>query len=162
VLSIVWLQHHWIFRHIDKVDNVIFVLNIALLMVVVFFPLPTGMLAAYLKAGQFQTTAAAIYGATLVATTLLVSLMWLSVSTRRHKVATKLGSTTAKTMTLRILLAPALYAVGLGVSLVNVVAGICCYVAIALLQLALLRPSLLNRTVEDEEASEVAATASTS
>jgi len=110
------------------------------------------MLASYLNASRFQNTAAAIYGASLVFTAAVVSLMWLSVSLRRQRVASQLGHVTAQRLTLRILMAPALYAVGLGISLLNVVVGISCYVAIALLQLVLLRPSVLNQATTEESA----------
>jgi uncharacterized membrane protein len=145
VVAMIWLQHHWIFRHMEKVDNIVFFLNILLLMLVVFFPLPTGMLASYLGSHTFETDAAAIYGAFLVGTTLVVSVMWLVVARRRRLVAVDLHNIIVRRLTIRILATPVLYLLGFGVSLINVPAGVTCYVLVALVHLVLLRPSLLDQ-----------------
>jgi uncharacterized membrane protein len=145
VVAMIWLQHHWIFRHMDKVDNVVFFLNVLLLMLVVFFPLPTGMLASYLGSHTFEKDAAAIYGSFLVGTTLVVSVMWLVVAARRRLVSVELHNVILRRLTVRILATPALYLVGFVVSLINVWVGLTCYVLVALVHLVLLRPSVLDQ-----------------
>ena len=53
----VWANHHVMFDHIRAADRVVLLLNTLLLMVVVFLPFATSVLAGSLRSGHGQRTA---------------------------------------------------------------------------------------------------------
>ena len=67
VIGIMWLNHHSVFGHFDRVDRGLVYLNLFLLMTVAFLPFPTGVLGQALARGQGERTAAVVYGATMTA-----------------------------------------------------------------------------------------------
>jgi hypothetical protein len=78
VIGIMWLNHHQMFRSIRVADHGLFVLNLALLLVVSFIPLPTKIVGEELH-GTFadRRTAAPFYGSTFVAVSVVFNALWL-------------------------------------------------------------------------------------
>ncbi|HEX6551266.1 MAG TPA: TMEM175 family protein, partial [Ktedonobacteraceae bacterium] len=46
-IGIMWLNHHRLFLHIKRINTVLVLLNLSLLLVIVFIPVPTALLADY-------------------------------------------------------------------------------------------------------------------
>ena len=61
-IGIIWINHHAVIRRLRAVDHGILTLNLVLLMFVGILPFTTALMAAYLKEGQGDHLAAAIYG----------------------------------------------------------------------------------------------------
>jgi len=78
VIGIMWLNHHQMFRSIRVADHGLFVLNLALLLVVSFIPLPTKIVGEELH-GTFadRRTAAPFYVSTFVAVSVVFNALWL-------------------------------------------------------------------------------------
>ncbi|HEV7563055.1 MAG TPA: TMEM175 family protein [Solirubrobacterales bacterium] len=60
-IGIIWINHHAMVRRLRVVDHSILIWNLLLLMTVSFLPFTTALMAAYLKEGQGESLAAAIY-----------------------------------------------------------------------------------------------------
>src|ERR1041385_599690 len=75
-IGIIWINHHAMLRRLVAVDHAIVMLNIVLLMTIVLLPFSTALLSEYLKAGEGDHLAAAIYGGSL----LLMSLAFIALN----------------------------------------------------------------------------------
>jgi len=75
-IGIIWINHHAMLRRVVAVDHAIVMLNVVLLMTVVVIPFSTALLSEYLKAGEGDHLAAAIYGGSL----LLMSLAFIAMN----------------------------------------------------------------------------------
>src|SRR5437870_4075423 len=65
-IGIMWINHHRLFTHIKRIDNTLLVLNLLLLLVIVFIPFPTALVAQQYAAHPGQHVAAALYSGTNV------------------------------------------------------------------------------------------------
>lgn len=72
----VWVNHHVMFDHIRTADRGVLLLNTVLLMVVVFLPFATSVLAGALRAGHGQRTAVVFYGIAFDVTALTFNAVW--------------------------------------------------------------------------------------
>lgn len=68
-------DHHRLFTHIRKSDNLLLFLNLLLLLGVTFVPFPTALLAAHLR-GADARTAAAVFNGTYVLIAIFFNVLW--------------------------------------------------------------------------------------
>lgn len=61
-IGVMWLNHHRMFSFIKRVDTTLMSLNLLLLLVIVFIPFPTALVAQYLTMPGFHTAAALFNG----------------------------------------------------------------------------------------------------
>src|ERR1044071_6817642 len=47
-IGVMWLNHHRLYTHIKRIDTGLLLLNLLLLLVIVFIPVPTALIAEYL------------------------------------------------------------------------------------------------------------------
>jgi uncharacterized membrane protein len=75
VIGIIWVNHHRMFKLIERTDHAFLMINVVFLMVVSFIPFPTALVAAALSASggtlsahvEGVRTATFVYGGTMVA-----------------------------------------------------------------------------------------------
>jgi uncharacterized membrane protein len=72
----VWVNHHVMFDHIRAADRLVLLLNTLLLMVVVFLPFATSVLAEALRSGDDERTAVVFYGIAFAVTALTFNAVW--------------------------------------------------------------------------------------
>ncbi len=77
-IGITWINHHAMVRRLRVVDHSILIWNLLLLMTVSALPFTTALMAAYLKQGQGESLAAAVYSGSF----LLMSLVFAGMN--RH------------------------------------------------------------------------------
>jgi len=77
-IGIIWINHHAMIRRLKAVDHGILVLNLLVLLFVGLLPFTTALMAAYLKEGQGDHLASAIYAGSF----LLMSIAFASLN--RH------------------------------------------------------------------------------
>ncbi len=75
-IGVMWLNHHRLFKHIRYVDNTLILLNLLLLMVIVFIPYPTALLAQQYIHYPAGHTAAIIYSGTGIIMAICFNLLW--------------------------------------------------------------------------------------
>jgi uncharacterized membrane protein len=91
-IGIVWINHHTQFERIAFVDWPLLFINLVILMVVAFIPFPTALIAEYLRGGEDQHVAAAVYCATMLAMGAAFGVLWQYVSRRDGLLAQALTS----------------------------------------------------------------------
>lgn len=74
-IGIMWINHHRLFTHIRRVDTNLLVFNLLLLLVIVFIPFPTALLAQYMQFPQYHA-AALLYSATNIFLAICFNLLW--------------------------------------------------------------------------------------
>ena len=125
-IGIMWVNHHGMFERIAHIDRGLLFLNLGLLSGIAFLPFPTAVLAAYIRDDDNASTAAVVYGLTMVVIGLFFTLMiaylrrhsWLLKDGVRPEGVRRAGRVSA--------LGPIAYA------LVTIVATFAPYVALAL------------------------------
>ena len=70
-----WVNHHGMFERIAHIDRGLLFLNLGLLSGIAFLPFPTAVLAAYIRDDDNASTAAVVYGLTMVVIGLFFTLM---------------------------------------------------------------------------------------
>jgi uncharacterized membrane protein len=74
-IGIMWINHHRLFTHIKRIDTKLLVFNLLLLLVIVFIPFPTALLALYARYPQYHY-AALLYNATNILMAICFNLLW--------------------------------------------------------------------------------------
>ena len=85
-IGVMWINHHYVFELIDRVDRTMLLLNTLLLMLIAFVPFPTAVLAQFVETGGARA-AAVLYGATLTLTALTYFAWWRYASAGRRLMA---------------------------------------------------------------------------
>ena len=81
-IGIMWVNHHSVFRHFERVDRPLLLLNILLLMLVSFTPFPTRVVAEHANTGVDRKAAAVLYGTTMTLTAICFFAVWMYGSRR--------------------------------------------------------------------------------
>ncbi|HEX3324984.1 MAG TPA: TMEM175 family protein [Solirubrobacterales bacterium] len=84
-IGIIWINHHVMFRRLRTIDHGILIWNLLLLMCVGALPFTTALMATYLKEGQGEILAAAIYSGSMLLMTLIFA------ATNYHVLVRKAG-----------------------------------------------------------------------
>src|SRR6516162_11778999 len=79
-IGIMWMNHHTILAHVNRVDRALLVLNLLLLMGIVAIPFPTQLVAEHLR-GSGGTVATVTYGLVMIAISASFCAMWVYVVT---------------------------------------------------------------------------------
>src|SRR5215471_19607886 len=74
-IGIMWINHHRLFTHIRRSNDVLLILNLLLLLGVTAVPFPTAVLAAYLG-DHDQKVAAALYNGTYFVIAVFFNMLW--------------------------------------------------------------------------------------
>ena len=72
----IWLAHHAVFRRLRYADHRVMRINLILLMAVSFLPYPTRLVAEAIESNSAERAAAIFYGLTLLAISVLFSVLW--------------------------------------------------------------------------------------
>jgi TMEM175 potassium channel family protein len=81
-IGIMWINHHTIFKQIDRVDRTFLAINVVFLMVIAFIPFPTSVLASHLH--NDATAAAFFYGLVNLCMAIMFSAVWFYAATGRR------------------------------------------------------------------------------
>ena len=74
-IGVMWVNHHRMFNHIKRANDVLLVLNLFLLLGVTVVPFPTAVLAEHLG-GPDEKSAAIVYNATFFVIAIAFNLLW--------------------------------------------------------------------------------------
>jgi len=78
-----WINHHYVFELIARIDRTMLLLNTLLLMLIAFVPFPTAVLAQFVETGGARA-AAVLYGATMTLTAMTYFAWWRYASAGRR------------------------------------------------------------------------------
>ncbi len=82
-IGVMWINHHYVFELIARVDRTMLLLNTLLLMLIAFVPFPTAVLAQFIQTDGARA-AAVLYGATLTLTAMTYFAWWRYASAGRR------------------------------------------------------------------------------
>jgi uncharacterized membrane protein len=119
ILGIYWIAHHNMFKYVHRHDRTMLWLNNLFLLFIAAMPFPTGLIAQYGN-DRFAIMA---YGATLVMGGLSLEFMWLYATYNHRLVAPGLDPALIAFFHRRILVAPAVYLLAIGISFVSITAA---------------------------------------
>ncbi|MEH2172766.1 TMEM175 family protein [Nostoc sp.] len=120
VVGQIWITHHNLWRYIEKVDQVLLVINLSLLLFVAIIPLPARLLAEELKSTNVvdQQAAAACYAATALGQAVLFNLcLWWA--HRRRLLSDAVNEDLYRAIRRRYLFGPSIYLFALLVVLIS-------------------------------------------
>jgi len=118
-IGVMWVNHHHMFKDIDRCDHTLLVLNMLLLLGIAFVPFPTAVVAEYVREGRHELEAALTYGGTFVVIAIVFDAFWLYASRDRRLIDPHVSDARLRSRTLRYLPGPLLYAVALPLAFVS-------------------------------------------
>jgi len=75
-IGIMWVNHHRLFNHIRRSDNLLLFLNLLLLLGVTVVPFPTALLATHYLSSADSVVAAAVFNGTYLVIAIFFNVLW--------------------------------------------------------------------------------------
>ena len=123
-IGIMWINHHRLFIHIKRTDNTLLVLNLLLLLMIVFIPYPTALLAQQYAVYPSGNLAAKVYCGTDVIMAVCFNLLWRYASFRNRLLSKDADPLAVRAISRQYVFGPILYLISFGLAWVNVPASI--------------------------------------
>ncbi|GCE22916.1 TMEM175 family protein [Dictyobacter kobayashii] len=117
-IGVMWLNHHRVFKHIKHSDTMLLFLNILLLMIIVFIPVPTSLLAEYVIHPDYHA-AAILYSATFLAMATCFNIIWRYASYKGRLLGTNVDVAGVNKISRQYVFGPLVYVVALGIAWFN-------------------------------------------
>jgi uncharacterized membrane protein len=118
-IGVMWLNHHEMFKDIERADHTVKVLNLLLLLCIAFVPFPTAVLAEFIRDEDHALAATLAYGLTFTITAIIFNAMWLYASWQRSLIDDHVSEARVRARTRRYIFGPMLYAAGLLLAIVT-------------------------------------------
>src|SRR5262249_45424971 len=112
-ILIMWVNHHALFRHIQRINRPFLIINGLLLMMITFVNYPTALLTRYLTNESGRTGAAVFFSATFVIIALLYNLLWRYAAHNGRLLGPSPNRTAVETISRQYLFGPLVYGVAL-------------------------------------------------
>ncbi|HEX3049269.1 MAG TPA: TMEM175 family protein [Aggregatilineaceae bacterium] len=122
-ISVMWVNHHHLFKLIARADNRLLFLNSLLLMLITFLNFSTALLAEYIENDE-RRIAALVYAGTMVLIALIFNLLWRYASSGYHLLKPDTSPETVQTITRQYRYGPLLYSAAFGLAVISVPASI--------------------------------------
>ena len=130
-IGIMWINHHRLFTHIRRTDNMLLLLNLLLLLGITFVPFPTAVLAAHLGHPD-QRLAAFFYNGWYVCIAIFFNILWrYACSPQRHLLGTEVDQHSVEGITRQYARGPLAYLLCMAVAWISVLASLAANVALA-------------------------------
>jgi uncharacterized membrane protein len=119
ILGIMWVNHHSMFRQIQRADRGLMFLNLFLLLWTALLPFPTNLFAEYLQDDSINANvAAAVYSTNLTLAAIAFSTIWWHVL-RNHLVDHDMTRAQQRRSVLRFSVGTLIYAATIGLSFIS-------------------------------------------
>lgn len=143
-IGIMWINHHYLFNVIRRVDHWMLVFNTLLLLGITVVPFPTALLAEYFGHPEART-AALVYGGVFVVIAILFNVLWRYASRGRRLLTEETRPETARAIDHAYAVGVVLYLVAFLLAFLSVTATLLTVVGLAI-YFALPRRSLEPRS----------------
>ena len=131
-IGIMWINHHRLFNHIKRSDTGLMLFNLLLLLVIVFIPYPTALVAQQYALNPDRHDAALLYSGTNVILAICFNLLWRYAS-YHNRLLGKDADTRAVVAISRLYLGgPLLHLIAFGLAFISVAASIIFLLVLAL------------------------------
>jgi uncharacterized membrane protein len=118
-IGVMWLNHHRLFKHIERTDTGLLLLNLLLLLLIVFVPVPTSLLAEYLVRLD-QHVAALVYNGTFLLIACCFNLLWRYASYHNRLIGKDTDQDAVAAISQQYLFGPLFYLITFGLAWINV------------------------------------------
>ena len=122
-IGVMWLNHHRLYTHIKRTDTGLLLLNLLLLMVIVFIPVPTALVAEYLVRPDLHA-AALLYSGTMVFLAICYNLLWRYASYHNRLLGKNVDTRTVKAISGQYWFGPLVYLIAFVLALFNTPASL--------------------------------------
>ncbi len=122
-IGVMWMNHHRLFTHIKYVDTNLLLLNLLLLLVIVFIPFPTGLLASYINHPEYHY-AAFLYNATGILMAISFNLLWRYASYKNRLLAKDADQEAVQAITNQYRFGPLFYVITFVLAFIYVPASV--------------------------------------
>ncbi len=123
-IGIMWINHHRLFNHIKHTDTGLLLFNLLLLLLIVFVPFPTALLAQQYAVHPDQHLAAAVFSGTYVILACCFNLLWRYASYHNRLLGKEIDQRAVMAISRQYLFGPVCYLIAFGVAWINVPACI--------------------------------------
>jgi uncharacterized membrane protein len=130
-IGAIWLIHHGIFRRLEYANDRVMRLNLLLLMAVAFLPFPTKLIGEAVRDRPAERASVVFYGATLFATSLLLSALWGSIARDRRLLKPEVTDREVNELLLVTAPSMGLYLVALAVAIISPISAAFLFLVIA-------------------------------
>lgn len=131
-IGIMWINHHRLFNYIRRSDTGLMLLNLLLLLVIVFIPYPTALVAQQYALNPELHDAALLYSGTNVILAISFNLLWRYASFHNRLISKDADTRAVAAISRQYLGGPLLYLIAFGLAFVSVVASIIFLLLLAL------------------------------
>jgi TMEM175 potassium channel family protein len=138
-IGIMWLNHHRLFVHIKRTDTGLMLLNLLLLLVIVFIPVPTALLAESFNNPTLQAPAI-IYGGTNMIMAVCFNLLWRYASYHNRLLGKNVDPRSVRAISGQYLFGPLLYLITIIVAWFSTISSVVLIFILALFFAAPPRP----------------------
>ncbi len=146
-IGVMWLNHHRLFEHIKHTNTILMLINLSLLLIIVFIPVPTALLAEYLVRSD-RHAAAVLYSVTFLMMATCFNLLWRYASYRNRLLGKNVDSRFVAAISRQYSFGPLLYLVIFGAAWISTLA---CIILSFILAIFFALPSRPPRSVVQKE-----------
>ncbi len=132
VVGIMWVNHHSVFRMIDRTTHMLLLLNLVLLLCIAFIPFPTVVLAEHLGDDKLRGPATVFYCGTFTLTAIVYNALWfycLKGGVLGHHVSSQAAASTTR----RYLIGPIGYGVATAAAFFSAIVALAIVAVLAVL-----------------------------
>ena len=123
-IGIMWINHHRLFNYIKRTDTGLLLFNLLLLLVIVFIPYPTALVAQQYALSPNMHDAALLYSGTNVILAICFNLLWRNASYHNRLIGKDADTRAVAAISRQYLGGPLLYLIAFGLAYVYVPASI--------------------------------------
>jgi uncharacterized membrane protein len=123
-IGIMWINHHRLFNRIKRTDTGLMLFNLLLLLVIVFIPYPTALVAQQYALNPNMYDAALLYSGTNVFLAICFNLLWRYASYHNRLLGKDADTRAVAAISRQYLGGPLLYLIAFGLAFVSVPSSI--------------------------------------
>ena len=131
-IGIMWINHHRLFNLIKRTDTGLLLFNLLLLLVIVFIPYPTALVAQQYALNPKMYDAALLYSGTNVFLAICFNLLWRYASYHNRLLGKDIDTRAVAAISRQYLGGPLLYLIAFGLAFISVPASILFLLLLAL------------------------------
>jgi uncharacterized membrane protein len=130
-IGVIWVNHHHMFKLIQRTTHAFLMLNVVFLMTIAFLPWPTALVAAYIRDPAGRRVAAVVYGLTMVSIAVMFNLVWLYAAGRGRLLVPGIDPAAIARTNRSYLMGPIVYGLAAVIALANAFVSLAIYAALA-------------------------------
>jgi uncharacterized membrane protein len=130
-IGVIWVNHHHMFKLIERTNHAFLMMNVVFLMTIAFLPWPTALVATYVRDPDGRTVATVVYGLTMVAIAVMFNVVWRYASGRGRLLSSAVNPEAVARSRRDYLAGPIVYSIATALALWNPLVGLAIYAGLA-------------------------------